>query len=143
MIRKFILPIFLTASFFSNTLADQVAIQADIIITDDCPDYTTWNSRALITEHKKLNSDIFLYYLGQAPSALLACLCGAGAIGFTYKAATDWGPFALLGTVACAGFSPAFVALYLSLENKKILAHYNIEEIDEQLAMSTDALITA
>jgi hypothetical protein len=31
----------------------------------------------------------------------------------------------------------------LSLENKKILARYNSDEINEQLALTTDALITA
>lgn len=143
MIRKIFLLILLAASFKNTLHADQIAIQADIVISDDCPDYTTWNTRALITELKKLKSDIFLYYAGQLPCTLLTILAASGAVLCTAKAVThEWSPFAYLGTLACTSASPAFAALYLILENKKILARYNCDEINEQLARNTDALTT-
>ena len=143
MVRKFFLLMIFATSFMNTMRADQVTIQADIIITDDCPDYSNWNTRALITELKKFKSDILLYYAGQIPCALLTILAASGAVLFTAKAVTkEWSPIAYLGTLACASISPAFAALYLTLENKKILARYNSDEINEQLALHTDALTT-
>ncbi len=136
MVRNIFLLTIFAASFVISTHADQITIQADLAAIDECPDYTTCSTRALITELKKLKSDIFLYYAGQVPCALLSALTATGALICTAKVATrEWHPLALIGTIACASISPACAALFLELENKKILARYNIEEINEQLTL--------
>lgn len=137
MLRKIFFSFFLAGCLFSLAAADQVTIQADIVIQDECPDYNVWDSRALITESKKLHNDIFLYYVGQVPCALVSALSAAGAITIVTKTITgEWHPLCNLGAIGLAGACPAFAAWFIDLENKKILARYNIEEINDQLALN-------
>ncbi len=142
MLRKLFLITFCFTFMNSIVHADQVTIQADITILDECPDYSQWDTRALITELKKLKTDIWLYYAGQIPSVLMSAI-SLGGSGFIASKVIkkEWHPSALIGSLGCLSASPAFVALSLILENKKTLARYNINEINEQLALRTDAII--
>ncbi len=137
MVPKLFFSCIIVASFFSLASADQVTIQADIVIQDECPDYNLWDSRALITESKKLHNDIFLYYAGQIPCALVSALSAAGAITIVTKTARgEWHPLCNIGALGLASVCPAFAAWFIDLENKKILARYNIEEINDQLMLN-------
>ncbi len=140
MVPKIFFSLFLMVALTNTLQADQVTIQADLSVIDECPDYSTWNMRTLITELKKLKNDVFLYCAGQVPCALLTLLSAAGVLLCTTNVLNKkWHPSASLGILACAAATPTFAALYLCLENKKILARYNIDEINEHLAQNPDA----
>lgn len=122
-----------------NTLwvfAEQVTVNAEITINIENDDFSQWNTRALITERKKLEWDIILETVGQVPCALLSALCGAGAIGICVEVARKEFPKeALIAILPCAAACPAFAAWYLDLANKKLFNRYLIEEINDQLAL--------
>lgn len=114
--------------------AEEVTVNAEITINIENDDFSNWNTRALITERKKIEWDIILETIGQVPCVLLSGLFGAATLAICVEVARkdipkEW----LFAALPCATFCPAFAAWYLKLENKKIFNRYLIEEINDQL----------
>lgn len=122
--------------------AEQVTVSAEITLTIENDDFSQYNKRALITERKKIEWDIFLETLGQIPCALLSVASGAGIIALCALVVQKELPKeALVGVLPCGIACPAFAACYLELANKKLFNKYLIEEINDQLALRENDLL--
>ncbi len=120
----------------TRAYAEQVTINADITLTNENDDFSNYNKRALITERKKIEWDIFLETLGQVPCVLLSTASAAGVVAICLNVAQkEWPKEALIGVFPCAVACPAFAAYYLELANKKLFNAYLIQEIDDQIAL--------
>lgn len=122
---------------------EEVSVNAEITITIENDDFSQFNTRALITERKKVEWDILLETIGQVPCAMLSALFGVGTAGICVQVARqEWPKEVLILALPCAAACPAFAAWYLNLENKKIFNRYLIEQINDQLALQeNDAIV--